>query len=356
MTPAALLAAGLGTGLVAGGASCAAVQGGLLAGAVTRRQAALAPGPGPVREPLPRRVRRAGLRPAVPVGAFLAAKLAAHTALGAVLGASGAALQPSPRLRAALLLAAAALMTAFAAEMLGTGAVSRWLPKPPVRLVRLVRHSSRRPGAATPALLGLATVLVPCGVTLSMELLAITSGSPLGGAAVMAGFVLGTAPLFAVLGYLMHASARAARGRLRAVTGAVLVAVAAWTALSGLRLGGWTGFGGPPPAANVAAASRAAVRVDPPGRQVITIGVRGTAYQPGYVAARPGLPTTLVLRSRHVAGCSRGFVIASLGIQRILPADGQTVIRLGRPAAGTLRYTCATGMYTGAIAFTARNG
>ena len=150
----------------------------------------------------------------------------------------------------------------------------------------------------------------------------------------------GTAPLFAILGYLLHATARVARGRLRAVTGVVLAGVAAWTALSGLRLGGWTGLGsgGPPSAADVAAASRAAVRLDPAGRQVITIAVRGTAYLPGYVTARPGMPTTLVLVSRHVAWCSRGFVIASLGIQRILPAGGHTTIRLGRPAAGILRY------------------
>jgi sulfite exporter TauE/SafE len=141
------------------------------------------------------------------VGVFLAGKLLSHVALGAALGAFGAALQPPPRVRAILLLAAAALMVVFAAEMLGLRAVSRWAPRPPLRGVRLVRRSSRQAWAVTPAVLGVATVLVPCGVTLSMELLAITSGSVLGGAAVMAGFVAGTAPLFAALGYLLRQSA-----------------------------------------------------------------------------------------------------------------------------------------------------
>jgi len=352
VTAAALLATGLGTGLLASGASCAAVQGGLLAGAVARRGAARSLGqePGSGQEPGPD--AETGLAPVAPVGVFLAGKLLSHAALGAALGAFGAALQPAPRVRAVLLLVAAVLMVVFAAEMLGVRAVSRWVPRPPLRWVRLVRRSSRHDRAITPALLGLATMLVPCGVTLSMELLAVTSGSPLGGAAVMAGFVAGTAPLFAVLGYLLHASARIARGRLRAATGVVVVAVAAWTAVSGLRLGGWTGFTGPPGTAAIAAASRTAVCLGPADRQIITVRVRGTAYLPGYVAARPSIPTTLVLRSEHVAGCSRGFVIASLGIQRILPPDGQTSIRLARPAAGTLRYTCATGMYGGAITFT----
>jgi len=229
VTAAALLATGLGTGLLAGGASCAAVQGGLLAGAVARRGAARSLGqePGSGQEPGPD--AETGLAPVAPVGVFLAGKLLSHAALGAALGAFGAALQPAPRVRAVLLLVAAALMVVFAAEMLGVRAVSRWVPRPPLRWVRLVRRSSRHDRAITPALLGLATMLVPCGVTLSMELLAVTSGSPLGGAAVMAGFVAGTAPLFAVLGYLLHASARIARGRLRAATGVVVVAVAAWT-------------------------------------------------------------------------------------------------------------------------------
>jgi uncharacterized protein len=333
VSPGALLLAGLSTGLVAGGASCAAVQGGLLASAVSRRDPAQGNAPLPV----------------APAGAFLAGKLAAHTALGALLGVFGAALQPSPRTRAVLLLAAAVLMTGFAAEMLGARRLSRWLPRPPTASARLVRSSARRPWALAPALLGVATVLVPCGVTLSMELLAVTSGSALSGAAVMAGFVTGTAPLFGLLGYLFAKTARVARGRLRIATGVVVIGVAAWTAVSGLRLGGWIA----PPGTTSTAASSSAVRTDGSGQQVITVLVHGTAYLPGSVAARAGSPTTLVLRSRHVSGCSQGFVIAGLGIQKILPPDGQTVISLGRPGAGTLRYTCATGMYGGTITFDA---
>ena len=47
--------------------------------------------------------------------------------------------------------------------------------------------------ALAPALLGVATILLPCGVTLSVEALALASGSPWQGAAIMAVFVAGTA-------------------------------------------------------------------------------------------------------------------------------------------------------------------
>ncbi|WP_449066460.1 urease accessory protein UreH domain-containing protein, partial [Planomonospora algeriensis] len=58
------------------------------------------------------------------------------------------------------------------------------------------RAAGRAPGGAT--------VLVPCGVTLSTEAVAVSSGSAVGGAAVMAGFAAGTAPAFALLGMVLR--------------------------------------------------------------------------------------------------------------------------------------------------------
>ncbi len=77
------------TGLVAGGASCAAVQGGLLAGVVACRH------PEPTNTPAKGKGRRprtpappppSARQDAVPVGSFLAGKLVTHTILGALLG------------------------------------------------------------------------------------------------------------------------------------------------------------------------------------------------------------------------------------------------------------------------------
>ncbi|MEU9305572.1 hypothetical protein [Streptomyces sp. NPDC048269] len=97
----ALLITGASTGLLAGGASCAAVQGGLLAGAVTRRRT-----PASKSTAKPNTSPPETATPLAPVGAFLAGKLASHTVLGALLGVFGNALQPSPRTQAVLLLAA----------------------------------------------------------------------------------------------------------------------------------------------------------------------------------------------------------------------------------------------------------
>ncbi|MFB7368419.1 sulfite exporter TauE/SafE family protein [Streptomyces sp. NPDC056222] len=332
-----LFVTGLTTGLFAGGASCAAVQGGLLAGAVGRRATARNPEAG----------ERNGLF--MPVGAFLGAKLASHTLLGAVLGLVGAAAQPGPRTRAVLLVAGAVLMILFALDMFGVRAVRRFVPRPPASWGRRVRRSARSTGVTTPAVLGFLTVLIPCGVTLSVELIAVTTGSPFAGAAVMAGFVLGTGPLFAVLGVFLRSAARPWQGRLTIITAVIVLAVALWTAGSGLRLGGWWPTTGP--AAAAPAATPLETVTTSGGTQTITIQARTNLYTPTAITATAGLPTKLVVATADTNGCVRAFVVPDRGVQEILPVTGRTAVDLGTPKPGTLAFTCGMGMYGGEITF-----
>jgi sulfite exporter TauE/SafE len=321
-----LFATGFGAGFVAGGASCAAVQGGLLAGAV-RPCEGLPAGCGTAlpRDPLPRALV-----------AFLGGKLVVHTLLGALLGLLGAAAQPAPTTRAILLLGASALMVLFGLAMLGVPGVGRLLP----------RGSARGAGRG-PVLLGAATVLVPCGVTLGVELVAITAGDPLGGAAVLAGFVIGTIPLFAVLGVLVGASGRVLRGRLTAVVGVLVLAIAAWTTASGLRLAGWW-----TPAAT-GSVDHSAASTGPDGVQHVLVRVDDEGYRPARALARADVPTVLILRTHGTTGCTRGFVLPARDVQRVLPVSGDTRIDLGTPHVGTITWTCSMGMYGGRVEFRA---
>ncbi|MGW7098786.1 urease accessory protein UreH domain-containing protein [Streptomyces sp. NPDC054883] len=332
-----LFITGVTTGLFAGGASCAAVQGGLLAGAVGRRATAWSA----------EAWARSGLF--APVGAFLGAKLTSHTLLGAALGLVGAAVQPSPQIRAALLIAGAALMVLFGLDMLGVRVVRRFVPRPPASWGRRVRRSAKSTTVTTPAVLGFLTVLIPCGVTLSVELLAVTSGSPLTGAAVMGGFVLGTGPLFAVLGFFLRSAAKLWQGRLTLITGLVVLLVAVWTLGSGLRLGGWWPTG--TPRAVAAQTPARTVRLAPDGTQTLTIEARTNSYAPAAITATAGVPTTLVVTTSGTGGCVRAFVVPDLGVQKVLPVTGETLIDLGTPKPGSVSFTCGMGMYGGQIRF-----
>lgn len=328
------------TGLFAGGASCAAVQGGLLAGTLARRRPdpSTSPGASPVED-------------AASVGAFLLGKVASHVVLGAALGLLGDAVQLGPRLRAMTQIAVGIVMVLLALDLLGLRAVRGLVPAPPPAWGRLARRSGRWGGSLGPLLLGLATVLIPCGVTVSMMFLAVASGSALSGAAIMATFVIGTAPLFAAIGYAARRSTAFLRGRLAALA-AVAVLVSGLVAINaGLVLNGssftlagvWRGVSGeadPAPAPPPVAAD---------GVQRILVEAHDTSYSPSALTARAGIPTELIVRTKNTQGCTRSIVMSQFGVQRLLPATGDTRIELGRLDPGTYRYSCGMGMYGGSI-------
>ena len=334
------LAAVLVTGLFAGGVSCAAVQGGLLTGLIARQRAATA-------EPRSWHGRLGD--DFAPVGGFLAGKIVSHALLGALLGAAGGAVELSVGLRTWLQIGAGVLIIVFGLAQLGVPGFRGIVVEPPISWTKVVRNQARSRAALAPALLGLATVLIPCGVTLSVEALALTSGSALAGAATMAVFVLGTGPLFAVLGYAARKAATAWRGRLAVITGLAVLVMGLYTLNGGLELAG-----SPLSASRIAQAAgfaqapvdtTAASDVD--GRQTVVITATSHAYTPENVQVRSGLPTTLVMKSDGVQGCIRSLVIGDE--QKILPVTGETRVDLGVLQPGRLDYACGMGMYTGTI-------
>ncbi|WP_214109989.1 sulfite exporter TauE/SafE family protein [Acrocarpospora catenulata] len=291
MSAGALFGSGLAAGLLAGTASCTAMQGGLLTGLA--------------------RVRG-------DVALFLGGRLGGHVLIGAALGLIGSAAKIGPTVRAVLLILAGLLVLFFG--------------------VRALRRDHCAPAdiPATPGrwrafLLGVATVLMPCGVTISMEIVAISTGSAVEGAAVMAGFVLGSTPGFALLGVLIR------------LAGAKLIAVAALLAAfvtigAGLRLGGWLPSWDSPAVAATLAAD---------GSQHLTIWATEAGFRPSIAAASAGHPIEITFRTQDNTGCTRTLTIN--GQDLALPESGSTEIRLPPHGPGTLRYTCGMGMYAGVI-------
>ncbi|TMR21097.1 sulfite exporter TauE/SafE family protein [Nonomuraea turkmeniaca] len=287
-----LLAGGLAAGLVAGTATCTAAQGGLLMGLVDRCH---------------------GRDPAL-VGWFLAGRLASYTLAGALLGLLGSAVSLPPEARAALLVAAGVTVIVFAVRVMRRGHCA-------------APHDGQVSRYKAP-LLGAATILLPCGVTLSMEMIAVSSGSPLAGAAAMAGFVVGTAPAFALLGYVLR---RVSRTRLAKLAGVVAIAAGLWTAGAGLSLGGWLPETAPPAAAG-------------PLSPTVTVWATPDGYRPAMVPAPAGVPVEIVFK-RADRGCTGTVVIGGRDV--VLPAT----VRLPPQPPGTLRYVCGMGMYAGFINF-----
>lgn len=165
------------TGLTTGGVSCLAVQGGFLASSIDDKQ------------------KTGG------VAMFLAAKIIAYTILGTLLGLLGSKLLLSPQLLGYMQILAGLFMIATAARLANIHPIFRYFViTPPKFALKLMRKESRSASLFAPAILGFMTILIPCGVTQAMMLLAVSSANPLWGAAIMFAFTLGTSPVFLALG------------------------------------------------------------------------------------------------------------------------------------------------------------
>src|SRR5260221_531258 len=130
------------TGLITGGLTCMAVQGGLLAATLAQSE----------EERLQEKAKRGN---ALPIVAFLIAKLIAYTALGFVLGLLGSVFQLSIETRVILLIAVAVFMVGTAFNILDIHPIFRYfIIQPPRFLTRLVRKQSKSQTIFAPALLG----------------------------------------------------------------------------------------------------------------------------------------------------------------------------------------------------------
>lgn len=329
------------TGITAGGLSCLAIQGGLLATAVAQREELQ------IRDRLE---KEAALRHnAAPILWFLGAKLVAYTALGALLGGLGSLLQPNATAQGAIQLAVALFMVATALHLLNVHPIFRFVViQPPRFITRRIRNRAKSNDAFAPAVLGAATIFLPCGVTQAMELLAIQSGSPVLGAAIMFAFVLGTSPIFFLLGYFATTLGETMRARffkLAAVPILILglLSFNAAMTLLGTRVTfdaareALASGGGP--------ATPAVVAAD--GMQEVRIKAGGGGYSPGTVSIRAGKPARVIFVTDGSAGCTRALVF--MGQSGVLPESGETVIDLPAQKPGTIRYTCGMGMYSGSI-------
>src|SRR5258708_14127029 len=157
------------TGLTTGGVTCLAVQGGLLASAMTRQVTVpvLTPhkkrkGPKAKNKTAPSLTSTQLPKDPWPIVYFLAAKLLAYTVLGFLLGMLGSALQITPTAQAIMQIVAGLFMLATALNMLNVHPIFRYaVIQPPKFLTRLVRNQAKSQEVFAPAILGLMTVFIP---------------------------------------------------------------------------------------------------------------------------------------------------------------------------------------------------
>jgi len=322
-------------GLVAGVSTCMALVGGLVAGFSASYAA--------VHQSATRWER---FRPNL---YFNAGRLASFAVLGGALGAFGSVFQLSSNATGFLAAAAGVVMLYLGLKLTGISPrLSRWSIALPKRFARAA-GSGNTDGAYSHAgslIGGALTFFLPCGFTQAMQLYAMTTGSFASGAIVMFLFALGTLPGLLGVGALSSAlSGRTARLFFRFV-GIVVVLLGLASVANGYRLTGAVLPSFTRAASGNAAPSGAPAAVVVGGEQVVQMDQLANGYQPNRFTVKKGIPVQWVIDSREPWSCASSIRVPAFNIFRRL-TEGQNVITFTPTQTGSLRFTCAMGMYSG---------
>ncbi|MGE5042318.1 MAG: sulfite exporter TauE/SafE family protein [Candidatus Levyibacteriota bacterium] len=329
------------TGLTVGGLTCLAVQGGLLASVITARE-----------EEVSTNKKTHAL---ISTTVFLLAKLTAYTLLGFVLGAFGGVINISGTVQTVMQMAAGLYMIAVALNLLNIHPIFRYvIIQPPRFLTRLVRNQSRSKDVFAPALLGAMTIFIPCGTTLAMEALAISSANALMGAAIMDAFILGTIPVFFGIGFMTSLLGDTFRSKFLKLA-ALAVFYLGFMSVNGSLVA----FGSPITMQSVLAHIPVTVNFNDSGNQAQNdtlptiqnpeIDITSAGYTPDYIRVKQGQEVTLTLKSKDAYSCASAFRIPSLGIARNLHPNETQVITFTPTEKGQIQFNCTMGMYRGVI-------
>jgi sulfite exporter TauE/SafE len=353
------------TGLTTGGLSCMAVQGGLLASSLANQiEQDLIP------QSRKKKQAKNRLHIALPILLFLAAKLAAYTLIGLLLGALGSVLQLTPMVRSIMQFTIGIFMIGNALRMLNVHPIFRFFTfEPPASVTRYIRRKSKNGTSFfTPLFLGALTVFIPCGVTQSVMAGAVATGSPAMGAALLFAFVLGTSPVFFLLSYFATRLGALMEKYFMRFTALVLLVLGILAFDTGLNL-----MGSPYsltrllqirpveavlPVENPASPFNNNIGAGPflpttvPAGDEILVEALNNGYKPGTVHAPANTAVKLNLVTNETYSCSRAFVIPELNVQEILPASGTVQVFIPAQDKGkVMPFACSMGMYTGQIIF-----
>lgn len=324
------------TGLTTGGISCAAIQGGLLASTMANQQSK---------------------RPILQISSFMLAKLIIHTLAGAMLGFIGSAFQANLTISLIFQTLAGLYLMASAFHLLNLHPIFRYVViKPPKFLFRMTRNTSKLTDWFASGLLGLLTILIPCGVTQTMEVSAMSSGSPVVGALTMFFFILGTAPLFILIGLFTATVSSLWQRRLNYLS-AGLILILSLSTFNGvltvmdspMSLNGLMNAYQKVRAYEQGQIAGTHTTETVNGKQQVVITITPKGYQPNFFQVKKNIPVELILHTKENYTCANYFVFKAFDISaRLQPTDTKT-FQFTPTKTGKFNFSCSMGMYSGVM-------
>jgi len=314
-------------GLTAGVSTCMALVGGLVLGAAARFSKE---NPG-----------ASALEKFQPHLLFNLGRIVSYFVLGGIIGWVGSFLQLSTSVLGILTVAVGMVMLVLGGQLIDIFPI---LKKISFTLPKGISRSFGIQERAHPSILGASTFFLPCGFTQAMQLYAMSTGSPLQGALTLGVFALGTAPGLLGVGGLSSVIKGNSAKLFFKTAGVVVILLAFFNVSNGLNLLGVTTAG---------AFSQKAQITDPNvtiknGVQEVRMTQNGSGYSPNKFTIQKGIPVRWIINSESIYSCAASITAPSLGIRQGLKL-GENVFEFTPKEAGTIRFSCSMGMYTGAF-------
>lgn len=294
---------------------------------------------------------------------YNAGRVVSYTAIGAAVGALGAAFNFSPVVKGIIAALAGAFMIALALRMLGVVRFSRGagslFPSSIRKATGAFTGRMRRGG---PFAVGILNGLMPCGPLQTMQLYALGTGSAIAGSLSMFIFSAGTVPLMLAFGLTATLLPRKlvpimvrASAVLVMFLGVVTFARAATLAGIALPTGsvpksaiasGDTGISNGQSGNAVNAGLIKAIMSG--NKQTVITEFKDGYYVPFAVQAGIPLAWTIRISADDLNGCNEKLVVPAYNIKKRLE-PGDNVIEFTPTKAGNIAYSCWMGMIRSSI-------
>lgn len=334
-TPAVIFLVGLTAGL----STCMALVGGLVLG-ISARHA----------EKHPEATVLQKFRPHL---FFNFGRIVSYAVLGGMLGVLGSIFSLAGAPLGILTIIIGLVMFLLGLKLVGIfprlEATNVTLPKSVSRIFG-VKHGNREYSHRNAALLGAFTFFLPCGFTQAMQLLAIGSGSFVGGAFIMGLFALGTTPGLLGIGGLASAVKGIFAQRFFKFAGVVVILFAIFNISNGLTVIGWRSANVPTSSLETTIDTKGSpqANVRETGVQIVRMTQDGSGYHPRTFSVEKGRPVRLIVTSSNPYSCASSMIIPKMSVQKNL-TSGENIIEFTPTESGTIPFSCSMGMYSGSI-------
>lgn len=285
---------------------------------------------------------------------FNAGRIVSFIAFGAIIGAIGSAFALKGSLLGFLTIAVGVVMLILGLQLTEIfPRITRGLTLPSglARKLGIQTRKEREYSHKNAFLMGAATFFLPCGFTQAMQLLAVSTGSPLQAAVIMGAFAIGTTPGLLTLGGLTSVVKGAFAQRFFRIVGVIVVAMALINFTNGFTLAGLNRFlDSSKPLVNTAVQKESSQ-----GSVIINTTFKlKEDIVPSKFTAKVGQKTTLVVDVQEDGqGCMSTIMIIGLDDSPQYLKKGKKIeLTFTASKAGTYTIACAMGIPRGSITVT----